>query len=69
MGGIRAGKADVDTKTLGHIPGVKSGNSRGNFEKQGGHKSDGTRTAESSTGVNSKAHDPIDPRMPNLPPA
>ncbi|HEX4760953.1 MAG TPA: hypothetical protein VH256_09145 [Thermoleophilaceae bacterium] len=68
MGGIRAGKPDIDTRKLGHISGVKSGNSRGNYDKQSGHNSDGTRTAESSTGINPKAHGPIDPRMPNLPP-
>jgi hypothetical protein len=28
----------------------------------------GTRTARDSTSVNPKAHDPIDPRMPHMPP-
>jgi hypothetical protein len=69
MGGIRAGKADVDPQKLGHVPGVKSGNSLGNYEKQDGHNPDGTRTAASATGINPKGHGPIDPRMPNLPPA
>ena len=68
MGGIRVGKPDVDTKTLGHIKGVRQGNATGNYESQSGHLPDGRRTAESSTGVNAKAHEPIDPRMPNLPP-
>jgi hypothetical protein len=29
----------------------------------------GTRTARDSTSINPKARGPIDPRMPNLPPA
>jgi hypothetical protein len=29
----------------------------------------GTRTARDSTAVNAKARDPIDPRMPYMPPA
>ena len=29
----------------------------------------GKRTARDSTSVNPKAHDPIDPRMPYMPPA
>jgi hypothetical protein len=51
-----------------HTRGVKSGNSKGNYEKQPGHNSDGTSTAERSTGVNPKSHEPIDPSMPNLSP-
>jgi len=66
---IKAGKPDVDTQALGHTRGVKSGNSKGNYEKQKGHKPDGKRTARASTGVNPDAHEPIDPRMPNLSPA
>jgi hypothetical protein len=52
-----------------HVKGIKSGNSRGNYEKQAGHQPDGTVTAERSTGVNPEARNPIDPSMPNLPPA
>ena len=66
---IKTGKADIDTSSLGHIPGVKAGNSKGNYEKQKGHKPDGKRTAEASTGVNAAGREPIDPRMPNLSPA
>jgi hypothetical protein len=65
---IRTGKADVDTQALGHTPGVRQGNSRGNYEKMSGHKPDGRASAERSTGVNADAMNPIDPRMPNLPP-
>jgi hypothetical protein len=52
-----------------HVKGIKSGNSTGNYEKMAGHKPDGTSTAERSTGVNARAAEPIDPRMPNLSPA
>jgi hypothetical protein len=52
-----------------HTPGIRSGNSKGNYGKQAGMKADGKRGAEASTGVNAKARQPIDPRMPNLPPA
>jgi hypothetical protein len=65
---IRTGKADIDTQSLGHTPGVRQGNSRGNYESQGGHLPDGRATAERSTGVNPDAENPIDPRMPNIPP-
>jgi len=65
---IKTGKPDVDTQALGHTPGVKQGNSRGNYEKQAGHKADGRATSERSTGINPKAANPIDPRMPNLSP-
>jgi hypothetical protein len=67
MAKVKAGKgppADLP----GHTPGIKQGNSRGNYEKQPGHLPDGRRTAAASTGVNAKARDPIDPSMPNLSP-
>jgi len=51
------------------VKGIKQGNSRGNYEKQSGHKPDGTSTAERSTGVGASKRNPIDPRMPNLSPA
>jgi hypothetical protein len=51
-----------------HTPGIKSGNSKGNYERQAGHLPDGRRTAEASTGINADARQPIDPRMPNLSP-
>ncbi len=51
-----------------HVKGIKQGNSKGNYEKSGGHLPDGRRTAEASTGVNPKARNPIDPSMPSLSP-
>ena len=65
---ITVGKPDIDTAKLGHTPGVKQGNSKGNYEMQAGHLPDGRRTARASTGINAKAREPIDPRMPNLSP-
>jgi hypothetical protein len=52
-----------------HVKGIKEGNATGNYEKQPGHKPDGTSTAERSTGVSAGKRNPIDPRMPNLSPA
>jgi hypothetical protein len=52
-----------------HVKGIKSGNSKGNYEKNTGHRPDGTSTQERSTGVSAADREPIDPRMPNLSPA
>ena len=65
---LKTGKPDVEPDLPAHTPGIISGNSRGNYESQPGHNPDGTSTAERSTGVNPKAHEPIDPSMPNLSP-
>jgi hypothetical protein len=51
-----------------HTPGIKQGNSEGNYESQAGHNPGGTSTAQRSTGVNPKAQEPIHPSMPNLSP-
>jgi hypothetical protein len=69
MGRLRVGKPDVATDAPAHTPGVKQGNSIGNYERQEGHRPDGSSTAARSTGINPKNEDPIDPRMPNLSPA
>jgi hypothetical protein len=68
MGDMKAGKGPA-ADAPAHTPGIKSGNSTGNYEKQPGHERDGRRTAEASTGVGAKERNPIDPSMPNLPPA
>jgi hypothetical protein len=65
---IRTGKADIDTQSLGHTAGVRQGNSTGNYESMDGHLPDGRATSERSTGINPNAANPIDPRMPNIPP-
>jgi hypothetical protein len=62
------GKPLVKPDGPAHIRGVKQGN-EGSYESQIGHNTDGTSTAARSTGINAKARDPIDPRMPNLSPA
>ena len=68
MANLKTGKPDVTQDLPSHTDGVNQGNAKGNYEKQVGWKPDGKRTAASSTGVNPPAHEPIDPRMPNLPP-
>ena len=68
MGVLKTGKPDVSPDLPSHTEGVPQGNATGNYEKMAGHKPDGKRTAASSTGVAPEAHEPIDPRMPNLPP-
>jgi hypothetical protein len=65
---IKVGKPDAKPDTPAHVRGVHEGN-EGPYEKQRGHLPDGRVTSERSTGINPKAHNPIDPRMPNLPPA
>jgi hypothetical protein len=69
MANLKVGKPAVRNDAPAHTPGIKSGNSKGNYEKQPGHLPDGRSTAERSTGVNAKGREPIDPRMPNLSPA
>ena len=69
MGLFDKAKQNPKMDKLGHTPGIKQGNSTGNYEAQDGHRPDGTRTARASTGVNPESHEPIDPRMPNLSPA
>lgn len=69
---VRVGAAQTTPTAPSHTRGVKSGNARGNFKKDPGlvGTEDGARaTARRSTGINPKARNPIDPRMPNLPPA
>jgi hypothetical protein len=68
MARIKLGRGQVRPDTPAHTPGVRQGNAKGNYDKQPGHLADGRSTAERSTGVNAKARNPIDPRMPNLSP-
>jgi len=64
---LKLGKPDTTPDAPAHTPGVKQGN-EGPNEKNKGHLKDGRSTAKRSTGVNSRHHEPIDPRMPNLSP-
>jgi hypothetical protein len=66
---IKTGRPDVRPDTPSHTPGVREGNAVGSYEKEEGHLPDGRSTAARSTGINPKARDPIDPRMPSLSPA
>ena len=66
---LKTGKADVAHDAAAHVAGVRQGNQPGSYDSQVGHLSNGRSTAERSTGINPKAHEPIDPRMPNLSPA
>jgi hypothetical protein len=68
MAGMKTGKGDVRHDAPSHVKGIKQGNSKGNYEATPGHNPDGTSTARRSTGINPKAREPIDPRMPNLSP-
>lgn len=68
MAKLRLGKPHVSTDKPSHVRGTKGGNAKGNYERQAGHRPDGTSTAERSTGINPSGAQPIDPRMPNLSP-
>ena len=67
MASIKVGKPDVKPDASAHTRGVSQGN-EGRHDDQKGHLPDGRSTSERSTGVNAKHQNPIDPRMPNLPP-
>jgi hypothetical protein len=69
MAKVRLGRPVVTPDITAHTPGIQEGNAIGSYDKMPGHNSDGTSSAERSTGINPKAHEPIDPSMPNLSPA
>lgn len=61
-----------------HTPGTGKGEEKGLMDQEEGRHDKGTshagrpageRTARDSTGINPKKEEPIDPRMPNMPPA
>jgi hypothetical protein len=71
---VRVGKPQTKPSAPAHTAGVKRGNARGNSEKEAGIMTAPDRlsaraTARRSTSINPEARNPIDPRMPNLPPA
>jgi hypothetical protein len=68
MARLKLRRRDKPPDAPTHVKGIKSGNSTGNYEKQSGHLPDGRSTAARSTGINAGDREPIDPRMPNLPP-
>lgn len=69
MPGLPAKDTTVAPDMPAHTPGIQQGNSTGSYDAMVGHNRDGTSSAARSTGVNAKAHEPIDPSMPNLSPA
>jgi hypothetical protein len=70
---ITVGKPDVRPSAPSHTRGVREGNQRRMFLKEPGIKPNGDLSAHAtmrrSTGINARAHGPIDPRMPTLTPA
>jgi hypothetical protein len=66
---VRVGRPHVHPAASAHTPGVRQGNEKGAYRKQKGNHPDGTMDAQRSTGINPHARNPIDPRMPSLPPA
>jgi hypothetical protein len=68
---VIVGPADTTPSKPAHVRGVRQGNEPGRTEKMRGFFLRGWMAvcnAERSTGINPKAHDPIDPTSPNLPP-
>jgi hypothetical protein len=61
-------KQDVTPDKPSHTPGTHRGEDWSKHTKEPGREG-ATATARSSTGINAKNAGPIDPRMPNLPPA
>jgi hypothetical protein len=61
-------KQDVKPDTPSHTPGTHRGEDWSKHTKEPGREG-AAATARSSTGINAKNAGPIDPRMPNLPPA
>jgi hypothetical protein len=69
VGNIKVGRPDVTPEAPSHIAGVREGNRRAHLLPQPGFEGKGlTARANSrrSTGVNARAEEPIDPRMPRL---
>jgi hypothetical protein len=66
---VTTGRPDVRPDAPSHVPGIHEGNQPGAWERMPGHGADGRVSSRRSTGVNAKAANPIDPQMPNLPPA
>jgi hypothetical protein len=60
-----------------HTPGTGKGEEKGlkrradglSMASSGANRPTGERTARDSTGINAKQEEPIDPQMPNMPPA
>ena len=69
---VVVGKPDVNPSLPSHVRGVRQGNDGAGDDTRQGIVLEGDTargTARRSTGINSGAHEPIDPRMPNLSPS
>jgi hypothetical protein len=72
---LSVGRADTTPTRPSHVRGVREGNSPGSIRREAGFHQDpddarfATGSAERSTGINARARNPIDPRMPNLSPS
>lgn len=70
---LAVGKKDVKLTAPSHVAGIPQGNcpTRREQKRSGLRFSDGiaTATARRSTGVACEDREPIDPRMPHLPPS
>jgi len=68
---------DVSIDTPAHTPGTYKGEEQiknqgkepGRHDTGDANRPAGRSTARDSTSINPEAKDPIDPRMPNMPPA
>jgi hypothetical protein len=59
---------DSNSATPAHTPGTPKGEEGSKYGNSPGWHGN-TRTSRDATGVNADARRPIDPRMPNMPPA
>lgn len=66
--GLRVGRPDVHIDTPSHTPGTQKGEEVVLKHPEKGRTTK-ARTARSATSINPTGRDPIDPRMPYLPPA
>ncbi|HEY3628398.1 MAG TPA: hypothetical protein VGL00_19075 [Terracidiphilus sp.] len=51
-----------------HVPGTHRGEEWARWKTEPGRETEAS-TARNATGINAKKREPIDPRMPHLPPA
>lgn len=65
---IRIGRARIRSDAAAHTPGVHKGEETALRRPETGLTA-GTRTARDATSLNPGQRDPIDPRMPFMPPA
>ncbi len=69
FGSIRVGRALVSIDDPSHVDGIREGNGSGHLQQDPGYQGNGKWTARRSTSINPHNRQPIDPRMPVLPPA